>query len=94
MSTVQSNRTKKNWFSPRVQWETELHSILSSATRLREMMKESEITLEEDTFEVYQELDDMIMSVKYINTLSNNHQYLCDDDYQYELASYLQHIDD
>jgi hypothetical protein len=95
MSTVQqSNRTKKNWFSPRTQWESRLHDILVAAKELRQLMVDSEIKLEEDTFEVYHELDEIIMSVNYINILSNNHQYLCDDDYGYEMASYLQHTED
>jgi hypothetical protein len=65
----------------RTDWEMALHSIAMTSSQLLTMIELSTVQFEQDEQEVRFEIDEISSTVKYLQKLTNQHQYLCTDDY-------------
>ncbi len=79
--------------TPRIQWESNLSSIRQSVANMIALMKDSKVSLEEDTFEIYTQLDEMLITVNYLTVLTDQHQYICQEDYDCDIADNQDHVE-
>lgn len=76
--------------TPRQEWEMALASARHSVSLLSDLLKSGTLYFN-DSQEMYKEIDELLITTNYIQHLTNEHQYLCAEDVQAELADAQDH---